>query len=214
MSDEEIDREWKPNGRRPQSAIAQQFSQELMDIFRIDNSVNDLDEKVKQRKQQLDSHASELEALQARIREMEMRLKGGQPSTDKDGPSTGAPPPPEKDYPADQTRTRDQQQHKYAGSRPGTAKQGQPTVPGALPPTPAGSEGEYQLSVAPLSRPAPRPPGTQRDSRASTSGAISRRQQKTAPGGDSDSVKSMSESASVADYVTVPAPDGDRERDA
>jgi len=49
MSDEEMDREWKPNARRPQSTVAQMFSQELMDIFRIDNSVADLDEKVDKR---------------------------------------------------------------------------------------------------------------------------------------------------------------------
>ncbi|KAK4121864.1 hypothetical protein N657DRAFT_657396 [Parathielavia appendiculata] len=221
MSDEELDREWKPNGRRPQSAIAQMFSQELMDIFRIDNSVNDLDEKVKQRKQQINSQTSELEALEARIREMEMRLKGqigpdnpGQSSTAGAAQSnnTSAPAPPEKDYPADQSRAREQQ-HKYAGSRPGTAKQSQPTVPGALPPTPAGSEGESKPSVTLPFRPAPRPPGTQAELRSSTSHP-SRTQPKTAPGGDSDSVKSMSESVSVADYVIVPAPDGDRERDA
>ena len=38
------------NSCRPQySTIAQMFSQELMDIFRIDNSVADLDEKVDKR---------------------------------------------------------------------------------------------------------------------------------------------------------------------
>jgi TolA-binding protein len=150
LTDEELDREWKPNGRRPQSTVAQMFSQELMDIFRIDNSVADLDEKVDKRKQQINTQTTELEALEARIREMEMRLKGQAPNS---GPSTSAsasantnnpnaPPPPAKDHPADQNRVREQQQQqqKYAGSRPGTARQGQPAVPGALPPTPAGSE--------------------------------------------------------------------------
>ena len=70
MSDEELDRDWKPNGRRPQSCvqlllsislrdrlslltwqrtIARSFSLELMDIFRIENSVADLDEQVEKR---------------------------------------------------------------------------------------------------------------------------------------------------------------------
>lgn len=35
--------------RNPRSTVAQMFSQELMDIFRIDNSVADLDEKVDKR---------------------------------------------------------------------------------------------------------------------------------------------------------------------
>jgi hypothetical protein len=35
--------------RNPGSTVAQMFSQELMDIFRIDNSVADLDEKVDKR---------------------------------------------------------------------------------------------------------------------------------------------------------------------
>lgn len=154
LTDEELDREWKPSGRRPQSTIAQMFSQELMDIFRIENSVTDLDEQVDKRKQQINSQASELEALEARIREMEMRLKGQQnPGAAAPGPSSAQrdqtsnqsapPPPPEKDYPVDENRAREQHQHqhqKYAGSRPGTARQGQPAVPGALPPTPAGSE--------------------------------------------------------------------------
>ncbi|KAK4038159.1 hypothetical protein C8A01DRAFT_48216 [Parachaetomium inaequale] len=229
MTDEELDREWKPNGRRPQSTVAQMFSQELMDIFRIDNSVADLDEKVDKRKQQITSQTTELEALEARIREMEMRLKGQAPNS---GPSTSAstkandpnapPPPPAKDHPADQNRAREQQQQKYAGSRPGTARQGQPAVPGALPPTPAGSEGEFEPSVVCPSRVAvaPRPPGTQAQSRtgAPKPGAgvypSARANELPVPGGDADSVKSLSDSASFADYVIVPEPDGDRERDA
>ena len=156
-----------------------------------------------------------------------MRLKGQAPNT---GPSSSAsakanntnapPPPPAKDHPADQNRAREQQQQKYAGSRPGTARQGQPAVPGALPPTPAGSEGESEPSVVCPSRVAPRPPGTQAQSRlgASKPGAgaypSARANELPVPGGDADSVKSLSDSASFADYVIVPEPDGDRERDA
>lgn len=147
-TDEELDRDWKPNGRRPQSTIARSFSAELMDIFRIENSVADLDEKVDKRKKEIDNQTSELEALEARIREMEERLKGQKPgafnqsgSSQSQRPAAArtsndpnAPPPlPEKDYPAGH-------QQKYGGSRPGTARQSQQAVPGALPPTPVGSE--------------------------------------------------------------------------
>ncbi|KAL2160759.1 hypothetical protein VTH06DRAFT_956 [Thermothelomyces fergusii] len=147
MTDEELDRDWQPNGRRPQSTIAQMFSQELQDIFRIDNSVADLDEQVNRRKQQISNQTSELEALEARIREMEARLRGVRASAANVPPP---PPPPEKDR---QDRAQDrqpqhqhqhqhqqQQQQTYSGSRPGTAHKGQPAVPGGLPPTPAGSE--------------------------------------------------------------------------
>lgn len=129
-TDEELDRDWKPNGRRPQSTIAKVFSEELSNLFRIDDSVADLDEKVHKRKKELDSQTSELEALERRIREMEQRLKGT-PVVNTQTTSaeqTGTLPPPEKD------------QHKYGGSRPGTARQSQQAVPGALPPTPVGSE--------------------------------------------------------------------------
>lgn len=74
-TDEELDRNWKPNGRRPQSTIARSFSLELMDIFRIENSVADLDEQVNKKKQEVTTKASELEALEARIRDMEAKLK-------------------------------------------------------------------------------------------------------------------------------------------
>jgi hypothetical protein len=46
LTDEELDRDWQPNGRRPQSTIARSFSAELMDIFRIENSLTDLDQQV------------------------------------------------------------------------------------------------------------------------------------------------------------------------
>jgi hypothetical protein len=49
MSDDILDRDWKPNGRRPQSTLARSFSAELMDIFRIEDSISDLDQKVDER---------------------------------------------------------------------------------------------------------------------------------------------------------------------
>ncbi|KAK1834499.1 hypothetical protein QBC39DRAFT_328086 [Podospora conica] len=232
MTDEELDRDWKPNGRRPQSTIARSFSAELMDIFRIENSVADLDEQIDKRKQQINSQTTELEALEARIREMEQRLGGGSSSGAKpsgggsprtsrppvasafDAPD-GPPPVPEKDQ--QRSAGRDQQTQKYGGSRPGTARASQQAVPGALPPTPVGSEGECEPLESPRSslRPsrarlsasiASNPPS------ASSSTTLTRVRE--SPGDNHPgSVRSMSESVTSADYVVVPRPDGDGDKD-
>lgn len=159
MTDEELDRDWQPNGRRPQSTVARSFSDELMNIFRIENSVADLDAQVNKRKHHVSTKASELHALEARLKEMEAMLKGGGhavPSAD-DG-SSGTPSHARQalegtlptntttDAPAAEDASRPPQQpadaQKHAGSRPGTARASQQAVPGALPPTPIGSEGE------------------------------------------------------------------------
>ncbi|KAM7206441.1 hypothetical protein V8F20_002790 [Naviculisporaceae sp. PSN 640] len=243
MTDEELDRDWKPNGRRPQSTIARSFSQELVDIFRIENSIADLDEQVDKRKQQINSQTSELEALEARIREMEQRLKQGtssingivtdnqpngspraqrSPVGDLFTDANGAPPPPEKDYRPSQNQGA--QQSKYSGSRPGTAKQSQQAVPGALPPTPVGSEGEYEPPVTHpprmpvFSRPFAPPARTRQGGIYSTgtgsfSGAQGRHMKRTGED-DSASVKSMSGSSTLADYVIIPRLDGDDDQDA
>ncbi|KAI1107399.1 hypothetical protein F4804DRAFT_329433 [Jackrogersella minutella] len=145
-TDEELDRDWKPNGRRPQSTIARSFSQELMDIFRIENSIADLDEQVNKRKQQVTTGQTELEALEARIKDMENRLKTQQP-----GASGGLSPRAQRQAISDAYGQKAavekdiaQQQQR---SRPGTAKQVQhaPAHGGAMPPTPTASEGEYVL---------------------------------------------------------------------
>lgn len=135
------------------------------------------------RKQQLSSQTTELEALEARIREMEQRLqqrKSTHYSPDSSlnqrladahaehktqtaalqtaghqrSPVAGVfsqhqdvsdvpPPLPEKDQGRERTG-------KLGGnSRPGTARQSQQAVPGALPPTPTSSEpeGEYRTKI-------------------------------------------------------------------
>ncbi|KAK3315474.1 hypothetical protein B0H66DRAFT_606356 [Apodospora peruviana] len=236
MTDAELDRDWKPNGRRPQSTIARSFSQELVDIFRIENSVADLDEKVNQKKQQINNQTSELEALEARIREMEQRLKqgpaavarpSGSPRSQRppvanafDGPNA-PPPPPAKDYPTSPNRGQ-QQQNKYGGSsQPGTARPSQQAVPGALPPTPVGSEGECEPPVTTahsrprvtvVSRPSAAPPPPPRQTSSSSTARAYTNQRKVED--DSASAKSMSESVTSADYVIVPRLDGDRDQDA
>jgi hypothetical protein len=50
MSDDELDREWKPSGKaRPQSTMARSFSLALNDLFKIDNSIADLDAAVSEK---------------------------------------------------------------------------------------------------------------------------------------------------------------------
>jgi hypothetical protein len=49
MSDDELDREWKPSKARPQSTMARSFSLALNDLFKIDNSIADLDAAVSEK---------------------------------------------------------------------------------------------------------------------------------------------------------------------
>jgi len=49
MSDDELDREWKPQKLRPQSTMARSFSLALNDLFKIDNSLADLDAAVSEK---------------------------------------------------------------------------------------------------------------------------------------------------------------------
>lgn len=65
---------WKPN-KRPQSTVARNFMSELDDLFRLDGGIDDLDKNVHQKKQAVTTHAQELEALEAKLRETEERLK-------------------------------------------------------------------------------------------------------------------------------------------
>ncbi|KAK8086366.1 hypothetical protein PG994_001340 [Apiospora phragmitis] len=145
-TDEELDRDWQPNGRRPQSTIARSFSAELMDIFRIENSVADLDEQLNKRKEKVTTHTSELEALEKRIKEMEDRLKRSSGS----GQAATAAPGSQRRAAANAVAAADKDlaaQRSMGTSRPGTAKQPQqaPAHGGAMPPTPTASEGEYEL---------------------------------------------------------------------
>lgn len=86
------------------------------------------------RKQVVQSRASELEALEQRIKDMEARLK-----------RNAANPAPQATVPHLQPVTQQTQDQKHGGSRPGTARASQQAVPGALPPTPTASEGEYEI---------------------------------------------------------------------
>ncbi|KAK3396732.1 hypothetical protein B0T20DRAFT_357075 [Sordaria brevicollis] len=215
MTDEELDRDWKPNGRRPQSTVARNFSQELMDIFRIDKDITDLDDQVDKRsvsanananastastanaaididldtrKQEVDKKTSELEALEARLREMEERLKSQYPA------AAQAQQPSQLQTP---------QQSK---SRPGSARQSQQAPgSGAMPPTPIGSEGELDSPIEPASPKTPRAPRPPDQPFLFVTG-----QDETA---SIKSIQTVSESSSYADFVLVaPNPDGDRDQ--
>ncbi|KAH6969958.1 hypothetical protein DER45DRAFT_608668 [Fusarium avenaceum] len=144
FTDEELDRDWQPSGRRPQSTIARSFSAELMDIFRIENSLTDLDQQVHAKKQTVDKNAEELAALEARLREMEDRLRrstGGalqqSPQPQTQTANQAQQQPSSLDTPKDDSKAR---------SRPGTARASQQAPSsGNMPPTPGASEGEYYV---------------------------------------------------------------------
>lgn len=143
LTDEELDRDWQPSGRRPQSTIARSFSAELMDIFRIENSLTDLDQQVHDKKQTVDKNTEELASLEARIREMEDRLRRSVGTTQQRSPlpqvqtqntnqSQTQQQPSSLDAPTDDPKAR---------SRPGTARASQQAPSsGNMPPTPGASE--------------------------------------------------------------------------
>ncbi|KAF5553890.1 CENP-Q a CENPA-CAD centromere complex subunit domain-containing protein [Fusarium phyllophilum] len=147
LTDEELDRDWQPSGRRPQSTIARSFSAELMDIFRIENSLTDLDQQVHDKKQTVDKNTEELASLEARIREMEDRLRRSVGTTQR------SPLPQVQTQNNNQSQTQQQSSSldaptddSKARSRPGTARASQQAPSsGNMPPTPGASEGEYYV---------------------------------------------------------------------
>ncbi|KAG5753183.1 hypothetical protein H9Q70_004168 [Fusarium xylarioides] len=142
LTDEELDRDWQPSGRRPQSTIARSFSAELMDIFRIENSLTDLDQQVHDKKQTVDKNTEELASLEARIREMEDRLRRSVGTTQR------SPLPQVQTQNNNQSQTQQQSSSldaptdsSKARSRPGTARASQQAPSsGNMPPTPGASE--------------------------------------------------------------------------
>ncbi|KAF2829814.1 hypothetical protein CC86DRAFT_367741 [Ophiobolus disseminans] len=67
---------WKPNTNRPQSTIARNFMTELDSLFGLaEGDLDSLDKNVHQKKQAVTTQTQELEALEARLREAEDRLK-------------------------------------------------------------------------------------------------------------------------------------------
>ncbi|KFY86659.1 hypothetical protein V498_07426 [Pseudogymnoascus sp. VKM F-4517 (FW-2822)] len=161
-SDEELDREWKPSGRRPQSTMARHFSITLDDLFKMDNSIADLDAAVDQkyvpfpgpltdtltaetftnptpRKRLVSTHTSELKALEEALRATEERLKASAAAPDR------APSPRSRkaingdtfNNPQDDAapNTTNLAERPKTASRPGTARKPVPS-PTTLPPMP------------------------------------------------------------------------------
>ncbi|KAF3480489.1 uncharacterized protein GIQ15_05836 [Arthroderma uncinatum] len=75
MTDMELDKEWKPNGRRPQSTMARSLAAALDNAFMLDSEVDSLTNSIQHKQQLVSMHSRELEALEARIRETENRLR-------------------------------------------------------------------------------------------------------------------------------------------
>ncbi|PHH72343.1 hypothetical protein CDD82_6028 [Ophiocordyceps australis] len=143
LTDAELDRDWQPSGRRPQSTIARSFSQELMDIFRIENSLSDLDQQVDKRRQNLGKNNEELASIEARLREMEERLSRSQHSrpgaSGTEGPTSSLSGQRRADVPAAEFSV----QEGKSRSRPGTARPAKHAPSsGKMPPTPGASEGD------------------------------------------------------------------------
>ncbi|KAL7911106.1 hypothetical protein GGI35DRAFT_478482 [Trichoderma velutinum] len=138
FTDEELDRNWQPNGRRPQSTIARNFQLELEDIFNLDETKAELQQSYDTRKYNINKNTEELSTLEARLREMEQRLNAAAPTDQKE---TEASTPKQEGSlsaaPTDDSKSR---------SRPGTARPVQQAPSsGDMPPTPGASEGEYYV---------------------------------------------------------------------
>ncbi|EHK15545.1 uncharacterized protein TRIVIDRAFT_38123 [Trichoderma virens Gv29-8] len=139
FTDEELDRNWQPNGRRPQSTIARNFQLELEDIFNLDETKAELQQSYDTRKYNINKNTEELTSLEARLREMEQRLNAALPA-DQKGSAASTPKQEASSLsaaPTDDSKSR---------SRPGTARPTQQAPSsGDMPPTPGASEGEYYV---------------------------------------------------------------------
>jgi hypothetical protein len=170
--------------------MARSFSLALNDLFKIDNSLADLDAAVYEkylppstllipcnvdpkpflhRKKAVSSQTSELEALEARLRATEERLKAAASNKSPSGRSSPKARTPLADTFAQSPTRASSAKSPFAsefgkaGSRPATANrpktgEGRPTsgwiqeqedvppMPGQMPPTPGASEGESSAS--------------------------------------------------------------------
>ncbi|KAF2016845.1 hypothetical protein BU24DRAFT_419900 [Aaosphaeria arxii CBS 175.79] len=117
---------WKPNNR-PQSTIARNFMSELDDLFKIDGGIDDLDKNIHQKKQTVSDHTQQLEALEARLKATEERLKQVKNSpprkdTQRRSPLQGTFP--------------DQDKARLGENSSPTPREVTSAMPGALPETP------------------------------------------------------------------------------
>ncbi|EFQ99208.1 hypothetical protein MGYG_02222 [Nannizzia gypsea CBS 118893] len=75
MTDVELDKEWKPNGRRPQSTMARSLAAALDNAFMLDSEVDSLTNAIHYKQTMVSMQSRELEALEARLRATENRLR-------------------------------------------------------------------------------------------------------------------------------------------
>lgn len=135
------------NGLSPCSSRFGQGSRKRKESETKEQRADDRPLSQTNRKQEVQTKATELELLEQRIRDMEARLKsnGKAPALQTTIPER-RPVAPQA---SNSTLTAATEQ-KHGGSRPGTAKASQQAVPGALPPTPTASEGEYEFVPDPF----------------------------------------------------------------
>ncbi|KAM0264743.1 hypothetical protein ACHAQJ_000568 [Trichoderma viride] len=148
FTDEELDRNWTPSGRRPQSTIARNFQLELEDIFNLDENKAELVQSVDTRKHNIGKNTEELASLEARLREMEQRLNAAGLSPPADAASQpeqhSASSTPKQQGSSLSVAASDD--NSKSRSRPGTARATQQAPSsGDMPPTPGASEGEYYV---------------------------------------------------------------------
>jgi len=137
--------------------MARSFSLALNDLFKIDNSLADLDAAVYEKKKALSTQTSELEALEARLKATEERLKLASGASPPGKSSTGRSSPRSRVPLGDTFKEGEQATSplatEFRNSRPNTGRQTKEgrtqdgysaRMPGALPPTPGASEGESE----------------------------------------------------------------------
>jgi len=157
---ENPDRDWKPSGR-PQSTVARNFSIDLDNLFKIDGGLDNLDRTVFQKKQAVSSHTQELEALEAKLRETEERLKQAKTSpapfsrkdsqrrtpiqgTFAEADMAGAPDP---NSPLSQVTNVPRRSNPQAEARKSNDQAPLLSMPGAMPGTPQSYTGREYVMV-------------------------------------------------------------------
>ncbi|KAF1852081.1 uncharacterized protein K460DRAFT_373941 [Cucurbitaria berberidis CBS 394.84] len=144
---EDPDHGWKPN-KRPQSTVARNFMSELDNLFKLDGDLDTHHKNLHEKKQAVSTQTQELEALEARLRAAEERLKEAK----------GSSPPRRKDSqrrtPVEGTFSDQDKAGLQGPNSPLAQKTPQATgnISGALPETPSShSSADYVLVERPPS---------------------------------------------------------------
>lgn len=94
--------DWKPSGR-PTSMIGRNFSADLNNAFAMDSSLDGLVQSVQLKKEAVDSQTQELQALEARLRDTEERLKERQSRDPSPADTSSGTKPPQSRQPLGNT---------------------------------------------------------------------------------------------------------------